>query len=184
MPSAPWARFVLSTSFGKARGAYRSQLWAGSPGFPIVVGVCMLMGISHSDEPQCALCHLGRGCSGISHTVNCNNQITSPPPPPCISYKTITVPTPTVAWTRAWLARNTYNCRHTHAHMRRPHVLKWQFRTYGMHQTKKGNFWCTSRGPHVLKLANVTTNPCLMWPHYISYVIKLRTQFLRSLRLL
>ena len=33
-------------------------------------------------------------------------------------------------------------------------------------QTKK-NSWCTSRGPHVLKLANVMTNPCLMWPHYI-----------------
>ena len=27
-----------------------------------------------------------------------------------------------------------------------------------------------------MQLANVTTNPCLMWPHYISYVIKLRTQ--------
>ena len=25
----------------------------------------------------------------------------------------------------------------------------------------------------MLKLANVTTNPCLMWPHYISYTIKL-----------
>ena len=37
---------------------------------------------------------------------------------------------------------------------------------------------------HVLKLANVTTNPCLMWPHDISYIIKLRTQVLRSLRLL
>ena len=36
----------------------------------------------------------------------------------------------------------------------------------------------------VLKLANVMTNPCLMWPHYISYVIKLRTQLLQSLRLL
>ena len=39
-------------------------------------------------------------------------------------------------------------------------------------------------GPHVLKLANVTTNPCLMWPHYISYIIKLRTKLLRSLHLL
>ena len=47
-----------------------------------------------------------------------------------------------------------------------------------MHQTKKKNSW------HVLKLANVTTNPCLMWPHYISYIIKLRTKLLRSLRLL
>ena len=52
-----------------------------------------------------------------------------------------------------------------------------------MHQTEKKNSWCTSRGPHVLKLANVTTNPCLMWPHYISYVIKLCTKLLRSLRL-
>ena len=34
-----------------------------------------------------------------------------------------------------------------------------------MHQTS----WCTSRGPHVPKLANVTTNPCLMWPHYVPY---------------
>ena len=42
-----------------------------------------------------------------------------------------------------------------------------------MHQTKKKISWCTSRGPHVLKLANVMTNPCLMWPHYISYVLKL-----------
>ena len=32
----------------------------------------------------------------------------------------------------------------------------------------------------MLKLATVTTNPCLMWPHYISYVIKLRTQSFRS----
>ena len=40
-----------------------------------------------------------------------------------------------------------------------------------MHQTEKKKSWCTSRGPHVLKLANVMTNPCLMWPHYISYVI-------------
>ena len=48
----------------------------------------------------------------------------------------------------------------------------------------KKNSWCTSRGPHVLKLANVTTNPCLMWPHYISYIIKLCTKLLRSLRLL
>ena len=53
-----------------------------------------------------------------------------------------------------------------------------------MHQTKKNNSWCTSTGPHVLKLARLTTNSCLMWPHYISYVIKLRTQVLRSLRLL
>ena len=60
----------------------------------------------------------------------------------------------------------------------------WQFRTYGMHQTEKKNSWCTSRGPHVLKLANVTTNPCLMWPHYLSYVMKIHTQLLRSLRLL
>ena len=37
---------------------------------------------------------------------------------------------------------------------------------------------------HVLKLAKVTTNPCLMWPHYILYVIELRTKLLRSLRLL
>ena len=53
-----------------------------------------------------------------------------------------------------------------------------------MHQTEKKDSWCTSRGPHALKLANVTTNPCLMWPYYISYVIKSRTQLLRSLRLL
>ena len=53
-----------------------------------------------------------------------------------------------------------------------------------MHQTRKKNSLRTSRGPRVLKLANVTTNPCLMWPHYISYVIKLRTKSLRSLRLL
>ena len=53
-----------------------------------------------------------------------------------------------------------------------------------MHQTEKKNSWGTSRGPHVLKLANVTTNPCLMWPHYISYIIILRTQLLRSLHLL
>ena len=75
-----------------------------------------------------------------------------PPPPPLYKLRqcnTIApVPTPTVPWTRAWLARNTYNCRHT------------------------------------LKSANVTTNPCLMRPHYISYVIELRTQLLRSLRLL
>ena len=32
-----------------------------------------------------------------------------------------------------------------------------------MHQTKIKKNWCTSRGPHVLKLANATTNPCLMW---------------------
>ena len=30
---------------------------------------------------------------------------------------------------------------------------------------------------YVLKLANVTTNPCLMWPLYILYVIKLRTKY-------
>ena len=30
-------------------------------------------------------------------------------------YTIIMVPSPTVAWTRAWLARNTYNCRHTRA---------------------------------------------------------------------
>ena len=29
----------------------------------------------------------------------------------------------------------------------------------------------------MLKLANVTTHPCLMWPHYILYVIKLRTNY-------
>ena len=52
-----------------------------------------------------------------------------------------------------------------------------------MHQMKKKS-WCTSRGPHVLKLANVTTNPCLVWPHYVSYLIKLRTQLIRSIRLL
>ena len=52
-----------------------------------------------------------------------------------------------------------------------------------MHQTGKKKYQCTSRGPHVLKLANVTTIPCLMWPHYISYVIKLRTKLLRSLHL-
>ena len=52
-----------------------------------------------------------------------------------------------------------------------------------MHQTKKRNSWCISRGPHVLKLHNVTTNPCPMWPHYISNAIKLRTKLLRSLRL-
>ena len=49
---------------------------------------------------------------------------------------------------------------------------------------KKKKSRCTSRGPHVLKSANVMTNPCLMWPHYILYVIKLHTQLLRSLRLL
>ena len=48
----------------------------------------------------------------------------------------------------------------------------------------KKNSWCTSRGLHVLKLVNVMTNPCLMWPHYISYIIKLCTKLLRSLRLL
>ena len=53
-----------------------------------------------------------------------------------------------------------------------------------MPQTQKKNSWCTSRGPHVLKLENGTTNPCLMWPHYILYVIKLRTKLLQSLRLL
>ena len=53
-----------------------------------------------------------------------------------------------------------------------------------MHQTKKKKSWCTSRGPHVLKLANVTTNPCLMWPQYILHFIKLRTQLLQSQRLL
>ena len=36
----------------------------------------------------------------------------------------------------------------------------------------------------MLKLANVTTNPCLMRPHYISYIIKVHTKLLRSLRLL
>ena len=51
----------------------------------------------------------------------------------------------------------------------------------GCIRLKKTNSWCTSRGPHVLKLANATTNP---WPHYISCEIKLRTQLLRSLRLL
>ena len=30
----------------------------------------------------------------------------------------------------------------------------------------------------------MTTNPCLMWPHYIAYLIKLGTQLIRSLRLL
>ena len=35
-----------------------------------------------------------------------------------------------------------------------------------------------------MSLANVTTDPCLMWPHYIPYLIKLRTKLLRSLRLL
>ena len=56
-----------------------------------------------------------------------------------------------------------------------------------MHQKKKN----LVHQQHVLKLANVTTNPCLMWPYthththtYISYVIKLRTKLLRSLRLL
>ena len=53
-----------------------------------------------------------------------------------------------------------------------------------MHQAKKSNFWCTGREPHVPKLANVTRNPCLMWPHYILYVIELHTQLLRSLSLL
>ena len=54
-----------------------------------------------------------------------------------------------------------------------------------MHQTKKEkNPRCTSRGPHVLKLANAKTNPCVLWSHYISYVIKLRSKLLRSLRLL
>ena len=52
-----------------------------------------------------------------------------------------------------------------------------------MHQTRKKPPGAPAGG-HVLKLANVTTNPCLMWPHYISYVIKLHTQLLRSLRLL
>ena len=37
-------------------------------------------------------------------------------PPPVIAtqkYGINTVPTPTGAWTRAWLARDTYNCQHT-----------------------------------------------------------------------
>ena len=52
-----------------------------------------------------------------------------------------------------------------------------------MQQTKKKKTWCTSRGPHVLKLANVTTKPCPMWPHYISYATKLRAKLFRSLHL-
>ena len=47
-----------------------------------------------------------------------------------------------------------------------------------MHQTKK-KILVHQQGPHVLKLANVKTHPCLVWPHYISYV---RTHLLRSLR--
>ena len=46
-----------------------------------------------------------------------------PNPPPTLvqatpMYTIITVPTPTAAWTRAWLAHNTYNCRHTRAQAR------------------------------------------------------------------
>ena len=37
-----------------------------------------------------------------------------------------------------------------------------------MHRTKK-----KKQGAHVLNSANVTTNPCLLWPHYISYVIEI-----------
>ena len=33
-----------------------------------------------------------------------------------------------------------------------------------------------------MQLANVSPNPCLVWPHYISYRIKLGTQLIRTLR--
>ena len=109
-----------------------------------------------------------------------------PPPPAPVVYATpmytiITVPTPTVAWTRAWLARNTYNCRHTHAHATCAEIGN-SGPIERIRLEKKS--WRTSREPDVLKLANVTTKPFLIWPHYILYVIKLRTQLLRSLRLL
>ena len=48
-----------------------------------------------------------------------------------------------------------------------------------MHHTKKRKFLVHQQG---VTCAEIGT--CLMWPHYILYVIKLRTQLLRSLRLL
>ena len=48
-------------------------------------------------------------------------QTTFEPPPPFViatpKYGINTVPTPTVAITRAWLAHNTYNYRHTRERM-------------------------------------------------------------------
>ena len=108
-------------------------------------------------------------------------------PPPCISYANMHnyySPTPTVAWTRVWLGlRTTHTTAETHTRAQATCAEIGNSGPRGCTGLKK-NSWCTSRGPHVLKLANVMTNPCLMRPHYISYVIKLRTQSLRSLCLL
>ena len=56
-----------------------------------------------------------------------------------------------------------------------------------MHQTKKKPSRCTNRGPHVLKLAfqdlrDASDGKKISFS--ITYLIKLRTQLLRSLRLL
>ena len=109
----------------------------------------------------------------------------STPPPPCISYANVHNYYGPYAYCSldkgVACAQHIQLLTHTYA----GHICcNWQFRTYGMHQTSKKNSWCTSTGPHVLRLANVTTNPCLMWLQYISYIIKLRTKLLRSLRLL
>ena len=57
-------------------------------------------------------------------------------------------------------------------------MLKWAIQDlWDASDLRKKNAWCTSRGPHVLKLANVTTNPCLMGPYYISHAIKLRAPY-------
>ena len=77
-----------------------------------------------------------------------------------------------------WLGQGRgLRATHTTAdtHVRRPHVLKLEIQDLWDASDTKKNSLCTSRGPHVLRMENVTTNPCLMWPHYISYVIKLHT---------
>ena len=47
-----------------------------------------------------------------------------------------------------------------------------------MHLAETKKIVVHQQGPHVLKLANMTTNPYIMWPDYILCVIKLRTRIL------
>ena len=60
---------------------------------------------------------LGAGDTAVLRWAMHSRWGASTPPPPFViatpKYGINTVPTPTVAWTRAWLAHDTYNYRHT-----------------------------------------------------------------------
>ena len=95
-------------------------------------------------------------------------------------YTIITVPTSTVAWTRAWLAHNTYN----NTHVCRPHMLKLAIQDLWDASDLKKKLLVHQQGATCAEIGKCDDKPMSYVAHYISYVIKLRTKLLRSLRLL